>query len=80
MSHHKFYSEFVFVIQYKVSIGSVLYKFEIHAKNSEDLVSKLESSQQDRVSKNQNNMVKNERYQVKPITSYSCKLTCTHTR
>ena len=59
MSHHKHCSALVSIVQDEVFIRSILYKFGAHIINIKYLVSKFESTQQDRVSKNENNMIKN---------------------
>ena len=47
------------VIQDEVSIRSALYKFGIQTINIKDLIYRLESTQQDRVSNTQNTMMGN---------------------
>ena len=49
----------MFVIQYEVFIISEFYKLVVHTKNTKDLLSRLKSTQQDRVSNNQSNMIGN---------------------
>ena len=60
MSHHKLCSALVSVVQDKFFIRSVLYKFGAHIISIKYLISKFESTQKDRVSKNQNNLIKIE--------------------
>ena len=59
MSHHKIYSELMSIIQDEFFIRPPFYNFFIHIKNIKDLISKFESNQQDRVYKNQNNLMGN---------------------
>ena len=49
----------MYVIQDEVFIISAFYKFGVHTINIKDLISKSESTKQDRVSKNQNNLMVN---------------------
>ena len=57
MYHHKLYSEFMSFIQGEVFVRSAFYKIFIYTKNINDLISNFESTQNDRVSNNHNNLM-----------------------
>ena len=59
MPHHKIYSAFVSFIHDEVFIRSTFYKCGVHTINTKELISKFESTQQDILYKNQNNLIVN---------------------
>ena len=59
MYHHKLESEFMPVIYDEVFIRYVFNKLFVHTKNTKDLISNFESTQQVRVSEDLNNLIVN---------------------
>ena len=57
MYHYKLYSAFMSVKKDEVLIRLTLNKFGAHTRNTKDIISKFEYTEQDRVSKNQNNLI-----------------------